>query len=113
MQEALTYDDILLTPRYSEILPHEADTATKFSRNVPLKIPIVSSPMDTVTEHKMAIAMALEGGIGIIHKNMSPEQKEKMRERHKRWKNMDPEKKARMKGKIERKERANTRRGPS
>lgn len=74
MQEALTYDDILLTPRYSEILPHEADTATKFSRNVPLKIPIVSSPMDTVTEHKMAIAMALEGGIGIIHKNLSIEE---------------------------------------
>ncbi|MDH4330941.1 MAG: IMP dehydrogenase [Candidatus Moranbacteria bacterium] len=55
-------------------MPHEADTTTKFSRNVPLKIPIVSSPMDTVTEHEMAIAMALEGGIGIIHKNLSIEE---------------------------------------
>jgi IMP dehydrogenase len=74
MQEALTYDDILLTPRYSEILPSEAKLETKFSRRVPLKIPIASSPMDTVTEHKMAIAMALEGGIGIIHKNLSAEE---------------------------------------
>ena len=74
MIEALTYDDILLTPRYSEILPAQAKLETKFSRNVPLKIPISSSPMDTVTEHKMAIAMALEGGIGIIHKNLSPEE---------------------------------------
>lgn len=74
MIEALTYDDILLTPRYSEILPAQAKLETKFSRNVPLKIPISSSPMDTVTEHKMAIAMALEGGIGIIHKNLSAEE---------------------------------------
>ncbi len=74
MQEALTYDDILLTPRYSEILPADANLDTKFSRNVPLKTPIVSSPMDTVTEHRMAIAIALEGGLGIIHKNLTPEQ---------------------------------------
>jgi IMP dehydrogenase len=87
MQEALTYDDILLTPRYSEILPHEANTATKFSRNVPLKIPIVSSPMDTVTEHKMAIAMALEGGIGIIHKNLSIEEQAHEVELVKRFEN--------------------------
>lgn len=73
MQEALTYDDILLTPEYSEILPSDATFETKFSKNIPLKIPIVSSPMDTVTEHRMAIAMALEGGLGIIHKNLSPE----------------------------------------
>lgn len=73
MQEALTYDDILLTPRYSEILPANANLETKFSKNVPLKMPIVSSPMDTVTEHRMAIAMALEGGLGIIHKNLTPE----------------------------------------
>lgn len=74
MQEALTYDDILLAPCYSEILPADANLSTKFSRNVPLKMPIVSSPMDTVTEHRMAIAMALEGGLGIIHKNLSPEE---------------------------------------
>lgn len=73
MQEALTYDDILLVPGYSEILPHQTDTKSRFSRNVPLKIPIVSSPMDTVTEHEMAIAIALEGGLGIIHKNLSVE----------------------------------------
>ncbi len=72
MQEALTYDDILLTPRYSEIIPAETNLETKFSRNIPLKMPIVSSPMDTVTEHRMAIAMALEGGLGIIHKNLTP-----------------------------------------
>jgi IMP dehydrogenase len=73
MQEALTYDDILLIPQYSEILPSETQTESKFSRNIPLKIPIISSPMDTVTEHKMAIALALQGGIGIIHKNLSIE----------------------------------------
>lgn len=71
MQEALTYDDILLSPGYSEILPSQTNVESKFSRNVPLKIPIISSPMDTVTEHKMAIAIALEGGLGIIHKNLS------------------------------------------
>ncbi|MDD4333336.1 MAG: IMP dehydrogenase [Patescibacteria group bacterium] len=71
MQEALTYDDILLIPQYSEILPSETIITSRFSRNVPLKIPVASSPMDTVTEHKMAIALALQGGIGIIHKNLS------------------------------------------
>lgn len=74
MQEFFTFDDVLLSPRYSEVLPHEADTTSRFSRNIPLKTPLVSAPMDTVTEHKMAIAMALEGGLGIIHKNLSPEE---------------------------------------
>lgn len=74
MQEALTYDDILLVPNYSEILPGQTDVESRFSRNIPLKIPVVSSPMDTVTEHKMAIFLALSGGIGIIHKNLSIEE---------------------------------------
>jgi len=71
MQEALTFDDVLLAPNYSEVLPAMVSLETKFSRNVPLRSPLVSSPMDTVTEHKMAIAMALGGGLGIIHKNFS------------------------------------------
>ena len=69
--EGLTYDDVLLVPAYSEILPSEASLKTKFSRNLNLNIPIVSAAMDTVTESKMAIAIASEGGIGVIHKNLS------------------------------------------
>ncbi|HKK10162.1 MAG TPA: IMP dehydrogenase [Bacteroidales bacterium] len=72
--EGLTYDDVLLAPAYSEVLPREVNTNTKFSRNIPLNIPIVSAAMDTVTESTMAIAMAREGGIGVIHKNMSVEE---------------------------------------
>ncbi len=73
IRDGLTYDDILLEPQYSEILPADVNTGSRFSRNIKLKIPISSSPMDTVTEHKMAIALALEGGIGVIHKNLSIE----------------------------------------
>ncbi len=72
--EGLTYDDVLLAPAYSEVLPREVSTNTKFSRNIPLNIPVVSSAMDTVTESTMAIAMAREGGIGVIHKNLSVEE---------------------------------------
>jgi len=71
--EALTYDDVLLVPAYSEVLPRETDTTTKLTRNISLNIPIVSAAMDTVTEYEMAIAMALEGGLGFVHKNMSIE----------------------------------------
>ena len=71
--EALTYDDVLLIPGYSEILPRDTTTKTKLTRNIELNIPVVSAAMDTVTEYELAIAMAQEGGIGIIHKNMSLE----------------------------------------
>ena len=69
--EGLTFDDILLVPRQSAILPKEVDLSTKFSRNISLKVPLVSAAMDTVTESRLAVAIAREGGIGIIHKNMS------------------------------------------
>lgn len=72
--EGLTYDDVLLAPAYSEMHPNEVNTETYFSKNIKLNIPIVSAAMDTVTEASMAIAMAQEGGIGVIHKNMSPEE---------------------------------------
>lgn len=72
--EGLTYDDVLLVPARSNVLPRETDTTTRFSRNIELKIPIVSAAMDTVTGHAMAIALAREGGIGVIHKNMTIEQ---------------------------------------
>lgn len=72
--EALTYDDVLLLPDYSEILPRNTDTSTQLTRNIRLNIPLISAAMDTVSEAKLAISMALEGGIGIIHKNMSIEQ---------------------------------------
>ena len=71
--EALTYDDVLLVPDYSSVLPKEADPSSKLTRNIDLRIPLVSAAMDTVTEADLAIAMALEGGIGMIHKNMSIE----------------------------------------
>lgn len=71
--EALTYDDVLLLPAYSEVLPRETSTRSKLSKNIELNIPMVSAAMDTVTEADLAIAMAQEGGIGIIHKNMSIE----------------------------------------
>ncbi|MFP4469461.1 MAG: IMP dehydrogenase [Bacteroidales bacterium] len=69
--EGLTYDDVLLLPAYSEVLPREVDLTTMFTSGINMKIPIVSAAMDTVTEHKLAIAMAQEGGIGVLHKNMS------------------------------------------
>jgi IMP dehydrogenase len=69
--EGLTYEDVLLVPSYSKILPSDVSLKTKFSKNVSLNVPILSAAMDTVTESKMAIAMASEGGIGVIHKNMS------------------------------------------
>ena len=69
--EGLTFDDVLLIPAYSEVLPREVNVQTRFSRNISLNIPIVSAAMDTVTEAPLAIALAREGGIGVIHKNMT------------------------------------------
>ena len=74
VMDGLTYDDVLLIPAYSEVLPKTVDLSTKFSRNIELKIPFVTAAMDTVTESQMAIAIAREGGIGVIHKNMSIEE---------------------------------------
>jgi inosine-5'-monophosphate dehydrogenase len=74
ISEGLTYDDVLLIPNYSEVLPREVSITSKFSRNITLNVPVISAAMDTVTEADMAIAMAREGGIGVLHKNMTIEQ---------------------------------------
>ncbi|MDP6541581.1 MAG: IMP dehydrogenase, partial [Phycisphaerales bacterium] len=71
--EGITFDDVLLVPRYSEVTPDKADTSTRLTRNISLNIPLISAPMDTVTESALAIALAQEGGIGIVHKNLPPE----------------------------------------
>ncbi|MDD1654002.1 MAG: IMP dehydrogenase, partial [Methanomicrobiales archaeon] len=73
METAITFDDVLLEPAASEIEPDQADVRSRFSRNIPLAIPLVSAAMDTVTESMMAITLAREGGIGVIHRNMPPE----------------------------------------
>ena len=70
IKEALTFDDVTLVPKYSEILPSEVDTSIKLTKNLKLKIPILSSAMDTITESRMAIVIAKAGGIGIIHRNL-------------------------------------------
>src|SRR5271165_6161452 len=70
----LTYDDVLLLPAHSELMPSEADTSTRITRRFRLRVPLVSSPMDTVTEARMAIAMARQGGVGVLHRNLSIEE---------------------------------------
>ena len=71
--DGLTFDDVLLAPQRSDVLPSEVDVSTRLTRNIALKIPIVSAAMDTVSEAHLAIALAQEGGLGVIHKNMSVE----------------------------------------
>src|SRR5665647_1522741 len=83
-KEGLTFDDVLLIPGHSTILPNEVDVSTRLTRNIRLATPIMSAGMDTVTESRMAIAMAREGGIGIIHKNMTIEEQASMVDRVKR-----------------------------
>ena len=72
--EGITFDDVLLVPAYSEVTPNMVDLSTWLTKKIRLNIPMMSAGMDTVTEHRMAIAMARQGGIGVIHKNMSVEQ---------------------------------------
>ncbi len=83
--EGLTYDDVLLLPAYSEVLPRETDISSKFTRNIPINTPIISAAMDTVTEYKMAIAIAGQGGIGVLHKNMTIKQQAEQVRRVKRY----------------------------
>ena len=71
--KALTFDDVLLVPAFSQVLPRDTDLATSLSRNIRLNLPLVSAAMDTVTEARLAIAIAQEGGIGIVHKNLTPQ----------------------------------------
>ncbi|MGB9617857.1 MAG: IMP dehydrogenase, partial [Desulfomonilaceae bacterium] len=74
IEEALTFDDVVLTPCYSEVLPSEVDVSTLLTREIRLNLPLVSAAMDTVTESEMAISLARQGGIGIIHRNLSIKQ---------------------------------------
>ena len=71
VEHALTFDDVLLQPAYSEVLPREVDLSTQLTREIRLGLPLLSAAMDTVTEARLAIALAQEGGIGIVHKNMT------------------------------------------
>src|SRR3954451_23591404 len=87
LHDAITFDDVLLIPARSDFVPSEADTHTKLTRNIELNIPLISAPMDTVTESALAIALAQEGGIGIIHKNMSVENQAREVEKVKRSEN--------------------------
>src|SRR5688572_15743147 len=73
LEEALTFDDVLLVPAYSELLPREVDLSTRITRKVRLNLPVLSAAMDTVTEARLAITIAQEGGLGIVHKNMTIE----------------------------------------
>ncbi|MEE0347074.1 MAG: IMP dehydrogenase, partial [Lachnospiraceae bacterium] len=85
--EGITFDDVLLVPAYSEVIPNQIDLSTNLTKTIKLNIPMMSAGMDTVTEHRMAIAMARQGGIGVIHKNMSIEAQAEEVDRVKRSEN--------------------------
>ncbi|MEM6307528.1 MAG: IMP dehydrogenase, partial [Pseudomonadota bacterium] len=85
IREALTFDDVLLVPAASSVLPSTADTRTKVTQNISLNIPLLSSAMDTVTEHRMAIAMAQSGGMGVIHRNLDTDEQARQVRRVKRF----------------------------
>ena len=87
LEEALTFDDVLLVPAYSEILPREVSLKTQFTKDLQIHAPLISAAMDTVTERKLAIAIAHQGGIGAIHKNMSIEEQAEHVRRVKRYEN--------------------------
>src|SRR3954452_7195475 len=85
--QGITFDDVLLEPGYSDVLPRDVDVRTRLTRSIHLNLPILSSPMDTVTESDLAIALAQEGGIGIIHKNLSIQQQTREGDKVKRSEN--------------------------
>ena len=87
IQDGITFDDVLLVPAYSQTTPDSADTSTRLTRRINLNIPLISAPMDTVTESTLAIALAQEGGLGIIHKNLSPAQQAREVQKVKRSEN--------------------------
>ena len=78
IKQGVTFDDVLLIPAYSQVLPKDVDLSTQLTKKIKLNIPVMSAGMDTVTEARMAIAMARQGGIGVIHKNMSIEEQEEV-----------------------------------
>jgi len=87
IEEKLSYDDVLLVPRYSEVLPHQVDVSTWLTKKIKLNVPVLSAAMDTVTEEEMAIALALQGGAGVIHRNLSPEEQARQVSHVKRYLN--------------------------